>query len=291
MENKKLQFNNIEIPKKDIEIPKEEIQSVQDIFSFLEQISKEGYSDDSTYARARHNFTAAEIEEWKTEEFKKTLDSLSEDDALSLRRKIKRESEYEANQAEIDFINDQFEKLLQYIESKEIWEHKFSTNHAFALSQYHDYNFKGDASESEDYDKLNSYAGQGRDSIYYVSKSGLSLRLKKDLLMTKGLKAVLQKPQELIIFFNQREKQRRDLDVRQTFNDIEKINSIDFPAELVSFEPKLEFNVYEFSMFDFNKNIDADYKSNIQTEKTTDRIVIKNYDNEHMGHQINKIYF
>ncbi len=288
MNLEKPQFNNFE---KHIEIPKEELRSVQDIFSFLEQLSKESYSDDSTYARSNHNFTATEIEEMKTEELNKTINSLSEDDASTLRRKIKRESQYEANQGDIDFTNDQFEKLVQYIESKEIWKHKFSTNHAFVLSQYHDFNFKGDASESEYYDQLNSYAGQGRDSIYYVSKSGLSLRLKKDLLMTDGLKAVLQKPQELIMFFNQREKQRRDLDVRETFNDIEKVNSIDFPAELVSFEPKLEFNVHEFSMFDFNKNIDSDYKSNIQIEKTGDRIIVKNYDNEHTGHQINKIYF
>lgn len=287
MNLEKPQFNNFEKP---IEIPKEELLVVQDIFSFVKKLP-DGYGSESKYAQSNTNFTVEEIEEVKTKELKQTLDSLPEDEAFDLRRKIKRESQYWANQGEIDFKNDQFEKLIQYIESQKIWKHKFSTNHAFALSQYHDFNFKGDASESKIYDELNSYAGQNRDSIYYVSKSGLSLRLKKDLLMTKGIKAVLQKPQELILFFNRREQQRQDFVVRETFNDIESFNSMDLPAELVSFEPKLEFNVQEFSKFNFAENADADYKSDIQIVKNGDRIIIKNYDNEHTGHQINKIYF
>lgn len=288
MNLEKPQFNNFE---KRIEIPKEELQVVKDITSFLEKLSEESYSDDSIYTRKQHSFSESECEEIIRNEQKSKLETLSGDDKLELERKILREAQYMANQANIDFTNDQFEKLTQYIESQKIWKHKFTTNHAFALSQYHDYSFKGDASESKEYDALNSYAGQGRDSIYYVSKSGLSLRLKKDLLMTKGLKAVLQKPQELILFFNRREQQRQDLDTKETFNDIESLNSMDLPAELVSFEPRLEFNVQEFSKFNFAENVDADYKSDIQIVKNGDRIIIKNYDNEHTGHQINKIYF
>ena len=56
--------------------------------------------------------------------------------------------------------------------------------------------------------------------------------------MTDGLKAVLQKPQELIMFLIKEKTKKRFR--CETFNDIEKkVNSIDFPAELVSFEPKL----------------------------------------------------
>lgn len=288
MNLEKLQSNNFEKP---IEIPKEELEIVKNISSFLDNLSKETYSGESKYALAKHSFSAEECEEILRDEQKSILDTLSGDDKFDLERKIKRQAQYMANQGDIDFTNDQFEKLTNYIEDQKIWKHKFTTNHAFALNQYHDFNFKGDGSESRTYDEYNSYAGQGRDSIYYVSKSGMSLRLKKDLLMTKGLKAVLQKPQELILFFNRREKQRQDLDVRETFNDIESFNSMDLPAELVSFEPKLEFNVQEFSKFNFAENADAAYKSDIQIVKNGDRIIIKNYDNEHTGHQINKIYF
>lgn len=283
--------NKVENFEKSIEIPKEELEIVHDIFLFSEKLSEEGYTNDSVYASSNSNFSAEELEKMKTDELSQTLNSLSDDEAFNLRRKIKREAQYESRKGDIDFMNDQYEKLMQYIESQKIWKHKFSTNYSFNLGWYDETNFKGDGSESKSVDEVNSFAGQSRDSLYYVSKSGLSLRLKRSLLIEGGVKQVLQKPQELILFFNRREQQKRDLDIKETFNDIEDLNSIDFPAELTSFEPKLEYNAIEFSKFNFNEDVDSDYKSSIQVTKSGDRIIVKNYDNEHPGHQINKIYF
>jgi len=288
--NFEIKSNSSENFEKFIEIPKEEIQAVQDILSFSEKLSEEGYTEDSIYASSNSNLTAEELEKMNTDELSQTLKSLY-DESFNLRRKIKREAQYQARKGDIDFMNDQFEKLMQYIESQKIWKHKFSTNYSFNLGWYDETNFKGDGSESKTVDELNSFAGQSRDSLYYVSKSGLSLRLKRSLLIDGGLKQVLQKPQEFILFFNRREQQRRDLDIKETFNDIESLNSIDFPSELTSFEPKLEYNAIEFSKFNFSENIDSDYKSDIQVIKNGDRTIVKNYDNEHPGHQINKIYF
>ena len=239
MNPEKIQFTGAENYEKTIQIPKEELQAVQDIFSFTEKLSAEGYSDDSSYALSNSHFTVEELEEIKINELKQTLNSLSREEQHDLRRKIKRQAQYESYKGEIDFKNDQFEKLTQYIDSQKIWKHKFSTCHSFNLGWYDEMNFKGDGSESKLVDEVNSFAGQSRDSIYYVSKSGICLRLKRSLLIEDGIQKVLQKPQELILFFNRREQQKRDLNVKETFNDIENLN----------------------------------------------------YDNEHPGHQVNKIYY
>lgn len=286
-----LSNNKMEGNGKSVEIKEEEFRVIRDIFSFSEKLSKETYIENSTHAFTNSNFTAEELEQRKVAELSKTLASLSEDEAFDLKRKIKRQAQYEAYKADIDFRNEQFEKLVQYIESKEIWKHKFSTNYSFNLGQYDEIDFKGDGSESRYYDELNAFAGQSRDSLYYVSKSGLSLRLKRSLLHEKGISSVLQEPQELILFFNRREQQRRDLDIKESFNEIDNLNAIDFPSELVSFEPKLEYNAFEFSKFDFNKNTNSGYTSSIQIIENQGRTIVKNYDNEHPGHQINKIYF
>ena len=291
MEKISLEKNGNENPV-EIEIPKEELKIVSDIFEFLNKISEEGYSDGSIYAESNSKFTIQELIRNKTYKLSSTLDSLPESEKYEFEAKIMREAEYEAKKGNIDFLNYQFEKLTKFIESKPIWKYKFSTNYPFILSQFYELRFKGDGSESQQADALYSYAGQGRDSIYYVSNSGLSLRLKKSLLFKgRGIKDVLQKPQELILFFNQIEKERRDLNVRTTFNDIEDLNSIDFPAELVSFEPKIEYNVEEFTDFDFSQDKNSNYKSKIEVVKDKDRIIVKNYDNTHPGHQINRIYY
>ena len=280
-----------ELPFKSIEIPKEELKIVQNIFEFSDKISDEGWDEDSVYAYSNSKFTVEEIIERRTNELSATLNTLPEDKKFELQAKIQREAEYEKRKGDIDYENAQFKRLTQFIENQPIWKYKFSTNRPFQLGQYHEYNYKGDASESQKADSLYSYAGQGRDSIYYVSYSGLSLRLKKDLLMTNGLKKVLQKPQELILFFNKREQQRNDLKVNESFDDIEGFNSTDFPAEVISFEPKLGYNTEEFTKFDFFQDINSNYKSNIEVIRSNDRVIVKNYDNTHTGHQINKIYF
>jgi hypothetical protein len=280
-------INTEKFPRK-IEVPKEEIKAVEEIADFVEKLSLEP-------AKASQNprLSVGELIERKEKELNSKIDSLPENKKLDLKIKIKRQAEYEAHKDDIDFDNNQFEKLLGFIEKYSIWQYKFSTNYAFTLGQYHDFNFKGDGSESREVDEYQAFAGQGRDSIYYVSKSGMSLRLLKNQLLDKGIRAVLQKPQEFVLFLNIREKQRNDLDIFEKFSDIEGINYQNMPAEIVSMEPKLEYNVVEYSTLDFNQKIDSskDFESKIKTSRDGNKIIIENYDDIHTGHQINRIFF
>ena len=103
--NFEIKSNSSENFEKSIEIPKEELQAVQEIFSFSEKLSEEGYTSDSIYSSSNSNLAAEELEKMKTDELSQTLDSLSDDESFNLRRKIKREAQYQARKGDIDFIN------------------------------------------------------------------------------------------------------------------------------------------------------------------------------------------
>ena len=287
MEKISLEKNN-DGPFKKIEVPKEEIKVVEEITDFVEKLSLE-----PAEMSQNPRFSVGELVERKEKELGLKIDSLPENEKLDLKIKIKRQAEYEAHKDDIDFENSQFEKLLEFIEKYPIWKYKFSTNYAFTLGQYHDFDFKGDGSESREVDEYQAFAGQGRDSIYYVSKSGMSLRLLKNQLLDKGIRVVLQKPQEFVLFLNIREKQRNDLDIFEKFSDIEGINYQNMPAEIVSTEPKLGYNVVEYSTLDFNQKIDSskDFESKIKTSRDGNKIIVEDYDDIHTGHQVNRIYF
>lgn len=283
-------FVNTERFPRKIEVPKEEIKVVEEISNFVKELSTE---TSDNFESQDSIFSVEELMHIREIELRTIINSLSAEEKSDLKRKIKREAQYERYKGFIDFRNYQFEKLVKYIESKPIWKYKFSTNYAFTLGQYHNFNFKGDGSESREVDEYNSFAGQSRDSVYYVSNSGMSLRLLRNQLLDKGIEAVLQKPQEFVLFLNIREQHRNDIRIDEKFSDIEGINYQNMPAEIVSMQPKLEYNVVEYSTRDFNQNIDSskDFESKIKTNRDDNRIIVENYDDIHTGHQINRIFF
>ena len=266
-----------------IEIPKSEIQVFQEIQDYMEVLA---IDSGETFQPRKSQHSMAELIDEKTKEMGSDIDSVPPSEKLSLEFKIKRAAEYEAYKGEIDFRNDQLHKLIEFIESKNIWKCKFSTSKSVGLGQYDGREFVGDGSESKKYDQKNSFAGQSRDSIYFVSKSGLSLRLKVDRLFTEGgFKDVLQFPKELIIFLNRREKDRKNLEIRSG-SDFQ-----DYPQEIISFEPRLGYNVEEFRTSNFGTDTTHDYKSEIQVTREKGRVIVRNYQSDHSGHQVNRIFF
>ncbi len=200
--------------------------------------------------------------------------------------KAEHEAEYEICKDIIDYKNKQLEELTKFIENQPIWKYKFSTDSHLQYNRYLDFRFKGDGSESKEYDEENSFAGQSKDSIYYISQSGVSLRLKKSLLFQHGVKDMLQKPQDLIIFRDW------ELEAEDMKSDLEGANKIvSFPTKAVSFEPKIGYYVEEF----YTKGIDSqkndDRVSKICINNEGEKILVKNFDDMHAGHQVNKIYF
>lgn len=265
------------------ETPKEELQAVKEIYEFMEQLADD---KGEAFEPRKSQHTVAELVELKTTSLEQELGRLPPKEKLALEFKIKREAEYEAFKGEIDFRNDQLKRLTEYIETKDIWKTKFSTSQSVRADQFNNLSFAGDGSESRNYDQQNSFAGQSRDSIYFVSKSGLSLRLKVDELFGKdGFRAVLRSPKELIIFLNRKEKDKRHLEILGG-NDFQ-----DYPEEIISFTPQLGYNVEEFRSSNFGEDSSSNFKSQIEVKKQAGRLTVKNYDTDHSGHQVNRIFY
>lgn len=272
---------------KSIEIPREEFKCLGDVTNFVSQLSKEEhqYFDGPIGYLAGANDEIEEI-------FQKKKSQLGEESLLGKERhdfifKAKRGAEYEVCKDVVDYKNNQLRKLIEFIEKQEIWKTKFSTasNINYSRHIFPDFNsFVKGLENSEEYHKMNSFAGQNLNSIYFISNSGLSLRIKmKDLHPNGNIVKSLQPSGELSICID--EITNPDYDKKSTKN------SEEFPNEIVSFEPKLGYRVEEFCTNDFFSNRDSDFKSKIKVLKNKDKIIIEGFDGNHAGHYINKIYF
>jgi len=147
----------------------------------------------------------------------------------------------------VDYKNNQLNKLVEFIEKQEIWKTKFSTASNINYSPYKHENlnkFTEDLERSEEYHGLNSFAGQNRNSFYYISNSGLSLRIKMGKLHPNGnIREALKRPNELCVCLDE----VTDPDYRPKSTK----DSFEIKSEFISFVPKVGFRVEEFLTRDF----------------------------------------
>lgn len=272
---------------KSIEIPKEEFKCLGDITNFVKQLSVE----ENQYFDGPIGYltgTKEEIEElFQNKKSKLDNDSLLGQERHNAIFKTKREAEYEVCKDVVDYKNSQLEKLIKFIEKQEIWKTKFSTasNINYSRHIYPDFNsFVKGLENSEEYHKMNSFAGQNLNSIYYISSSGLSLRIKmKDLHPNGDIAKALQPSGELSICLDE---------VTDPDYEHKSLNGfIELPLKIVSFEPRVGYRVEEFCTNDFFNNGEVDFKSKIKVLKNKEQLIIKDYDGNHAGHYINKVYF
>ncbi|MCM2339119.1 MAG: hypothetical protein NDI62_01540 [Burkholderiales bacterium] len=285
MNMEKLQTNNEVI--KSIEISKEEIEAINSINKFLDELSQEeikyfngpiGY-EESTAEKIQEIF---EKKKNKLEE--KTFSSAEERHAFIF--KAKREAEYESCSDVVEYKNNQLSRLIEFIEKQKIWKTKISTASNINYSVYIHKNFENfiqDLKKSEEYHKINSFAGQNRNSLYYISNSGVSLRIKMARLHPNGnIREALQHANELFLCVDE----ITDPDQKE-----KSVNgSSEFPSQIVSFEPRLGHRVEEFFTQNFINHQEGNFKSGIKILKEKDKIIIKNSDGYHSGHYINNIY-
>lgn len=141
--------------------------------------------------------------------------------------------------------------LMVIFDRLDVWVHKFST---------------------ESQGTGENLTETSKDSIYYMSSSGASLRLKMSN-RNQGVSKVIQPIMEKIFF--------------------EK------PGEEIVETPKLGYFVREYTTQDFlnklgEESIDSDYQSSIRKYERGDKIEIPKLDNikiDHEGSPVNKIDF
>ncbi len=267
-----------------IEVKAEELLSLKMIREFCDLLQNQDYIN----------------EEYKQDENNSKIELLSNTPGISAIDKVwyqKREAEYQAHKETIDFKNWQLNKLTEFIEKQPIWKSKFSTS---TLQMWHRADDEGRfeeyvrrLEESADQHKRVSFAGQNKDSIYYLSNSGVSLRLKRANLLGSTINAekegVLVRPVELPLFLDVKEPLMRNQ------NTDDKIWR--FTKENVSFEPKVGYHVQEFCTSDFPDAVKSytpggpDFKSKIMIKEEGPDLVIHNADGDHIGHYINKVYW
>jgi hypothetical protein len=291
MQSEQPQVKNLENTEifKTIEIPAEEIESLRSIFDFVDQLTLE---ENERFGGPIHNQTGAGEKIQKIFQEKKAKleenNALTKEERSELSWMAKREAEYEVCADVINYKNEQLRKLTDFIENQKIWKTKFSTASNVEYSKYTHENFEtfiDNLKKSEEIHKRNSFAGQNFNSLYYISNSGVSLRLNiSDLHPNGNIEATIQPLEELTICIDE----ITDPDNNEA---ISKIDSEEFPSKIVSFDPKIGYRVEEFGTNDLRDLKKGDFASKIQVLKNNDKIIIKNFDASHPGHYINKIYF
>ncbi len=257
-------FNNLE-KIKDITIPIEEIKTVTAIRNFIGGLSAQEEKDwngDIRYPEGVND----------------TIENLSQ-----ARNRV--DAEYEACKDVIDYKNSQLKKLLEFVESQKIWSAKFSTAINVSYNPSADNpreDFFLNLEKSEEFHKQLSFAGQNLNSIYYLTPSGMVLRIKVSNLHPNGnIRQVLQSFSELFTCLDE----VTDDDVRG--NQLNGVFKID--ANFISFEPKVGYRLEEFYTKDFHNSKDDTFHSKIKVFKEDGKIVIRGHDNVHSGHFISKV--
>jgi hypothetical protein len=280
---------------KEITIPKEELQQLKDISDFWAKM----LADDDHTVKFPENAMAkinAEFDRLKAE----FLNSgESEDNSTNLR--LRRKAEYEVMKDEVDYRMSLLNRLIEYIESKpNLWKFKFSTSPSYQLDKFSDKHFSGDGSESKQRDECQTFAGQSKDSIYFVTNSGVSLRLKQDWLVIDArshesvysFKKMLQRPMEFVFFVANRDPDKAE----QEFDT--QASEFRVKADQTAFEPTLEYQVIECMSKrengDLLENSNADFKSGIKVEHSGEKVRVAGISMEnhdfHQGHQVNRVW-
>ncbi len=283
-------ISNNEIIINSIEIPAQEIEVLKLIQDFLDQLSKKEYEDFDGPVHPIVN-----IKEERQLLFQKEKDKINQNPSLSDEEKTilgfqaRRKSEYETSKDIIEYKKEQLKKLLEFIENQEIWKTKFSTasNVNFSRTKHKNRQmFLNSLEESEENHRKLSFAGQNMNSIYFLSKNGMSLRVKVDsLFVDKGnIREALPIPQELFMCLD---AMADDIYPKK---HPEGIRFLLEKLEYFSFDPQIGFQVEEFCTREFLEHKKGNFKSKIQVTKDKDGIVIKNANGTHSGHCINKIF-
>ncbi len=163
-----------------------------------------------------------------------------------------------------DITNPILETTALYLDSVPLWKHKFSTSH----------------------EPNRHTATAHKDSLYYVTPAGLSLRLKRTNAREEGMKRVVQPFMERIVFM------RNNMSINNGKVD---------PAD-ISNEPKIGWWVQEYSSQQFwdiqnmKKPVLGDYKSTVDltpAKDDTGKIMLVEPQNvaDHFGSQVNNIFF
>lgn len=285
MESQEFNAGNIQ----SAEVTAKEVETLKSIRDFTNQLFKEECQSFDGPIRYRKD-AAQLIRDIFEERRKQTTSNLSQDNRL-----LKHGIEYEICKDVIDYKNVQLKRLTEYIEKQPIWKTKFSTSKNIG-DNYPIGGFSQLISaleKSEEVDKKDNFAGKTEDSIYYVSRSGICLRLKRAyLLPSLYLDEVENK------FHNINNVLVPSLDLSFYVNDVmfhkeikKKSNSEEYPLESVSFQPKLGYRVEEFLTEDFLNHKEGNFKSKIEITKKDNKLIVENFDYSHSGHLINKIYF
>lgn len=269
-----------------IEISAKEIEAFSSIKQFVDDLSAQEniYFKDKEHNAADVKTQISELFQQKLDAAQPQLATLTENDAISLKFKLQREAEYEAYKEVVDYKNEQFQKLLTFIENQGIWKSKFTTSRN---SEFNIQENKFDK-DSERVDEYSSFAGQPRDSIYFFSHSGVSLRLKRDYLLTDSISKVLQPPCELSIYIDPRVDRDIESEAEKEAGGKQEHQEA-FKLEYISLEPKIGFRVYEYLSDDFLAKTSGDFTSPIEKWATDQLLVLKHIDKDHHGHQISKI--
>lgn len=163
-----------------------------------------------------------------------------------------------------NITNPILETAALYLDSVPLWEHKFSTNH----------------------DHNRHPATAHKDSLYYVTPAGLSLRLKRTNARERGMEKVVQPFMERIVFM------RSNMSINNGKAD---------PAD-ISDEPKIGWWVQEYASQEFwdiqnmKKPVIGDYKSTVDLTSEKDNagktmLVEPQNVADHFGDQVNNIFF
>ena len=275
---------------KSIEIPANEIECLNSIKSFIGNISEKEFNDfDGAIGYpVGTNQRIKNLLEEKKAEIEKRDDSFTEDDKLYTLVKERARAQYEICRDVLEYQKDQLQKLTDFIESQNIWKSKFTT--ASNVNYYHwsdnpIEDFKESLAKSEELHAEISFAQLSRNSIYYISKAGISLRIKLDAMYGDGsIREALQDPMELILFID-------DISDRDNYKAPSYKGKSIYPKKSISFEPKITCRVEEFSTKDFQEHTLGTFISPIKVYEENENFIVKDYNISHGGHYINKIYF
>jgi hypothetical protein len=258
--------------------PQEEIEALKNIRSYADKISTEidDMSEEEYDAIKLPENYHAKIKELFQEKIANKPD-IGEDAKFS----VMRNAEYVVCKNYIDFKNSQFDRLESYIEEMNIWRAKFSSSVKILPDTHHHENFQDFQEDlSREYNqksKTYGFAGQGEDSIYFLSESGISLRMKKANLLRGSFANVLQPPMDLVLFTDNFGREFMD-----------KVKN-PFPKDKTSFEPQLGYQVYEFGTSDIQEGSIKEDSSRVRVVDDKGFLCVENTKSDHMGHYINHI--
>lgn len=283
---------------KTIEIPEQEMECLHAIKDFVDTLSEKEY-DDFDGPIGYPLGTKQKIEDLlkeKIAEIEKRDGPLTQDNKLSTYLEERAKAQYEICRDVLEYQKDQLAKLCEFIEKQNIWKSKFTTASNVIFQLYSDNpveDFKALLAQSEELHAERSFAQQNRNSLYYVSNAGASLRIKTDVMYGEGsIRNALQKPMETILYVDDITDHENYRALLNTVLPPTAIKGTSFyPKKYISFEPKIACQVDEYATKDFREHSSGKFTSKINISKNNESIIVKGYEISHGGHYINKIFF